>query len=171
MTDERMGATLWRVLDRLPRGSGVVFRHHGTQGAARRLLRARILAVVRRRGLVLIDAGPRGRGADGVHGRRGAGLVTWPAHDRREAIRGLRAGAAVLFVSPVFATRSHPGARPLGRWRAAAIAAGLPAKAVALGGMDAGRFRRLAPIGFHGWAAIDAWAGAGTVRGAGAGTR
>src|SRR3546814_3022387 len=28
MTDERQGETLWRALYRLPRGAGVVFRHH-----------------------------------------------------------------------------------------------------------------------------------------------
>ena len=69
----------------------------------------------------------------------------------------MRAGARLVFVSPVFATRSHPGARALGPLRAAAIARGLPVLWMALGGMDAGRFRRLSGLGFHGWAAIDAW--------------
>ncbi|RYD48780.1 MAG: thiamine phosphate synthase, partial [Sphingomonadales bacterium] len=29
MTDERMGDDLWDALKRLPRGSGVIFRHYG----------------------------------------------------------------------------------------------------------------------------------------------
>jgi thiamine-phosphate pyrophosphorylase len=62
----------------------------------------------------------------------------------------VRADAVVL--SPVFATRSHPGATPLGplRFRLLARRAGLPV--IALGGMDARRARR---IGATRWAAID----------------
>jgi hypothetical protein len=45
-------------------------------------------------------------------------------------------------VSPVFATRSHPGARTLGPLRAAAIARALPVPAIALGGVDERRYRR-----------------------------
>lgn len=157
MTDERMGEALWTALARLPRGGGVVFRHHATLGRARAALRRRVLAMTRARGLLLIDAGPTSRGAAGVHGRRGPGLVTWPAHTRAEAIAGVRAGAKALFVSPVFATRSHPGARHLGPIRAARTARGLPVVTIALGGMTAHRFRTIKRMGFDGWAAIDAW--------------
>ena len=157
MTDERLGERLWDALERLPRGSGVVFRHHATPLPERRRLFARVRRVARGRGLVLVRAGAAAmRGEDGVHGRRGRGLVTWPAHDRRQAVAAWRAGARVVFVSPVFATRSHPGGRVLGV-RAGAVARGLPVQAVALGGMDARRFRRVRGLGFVGYAAIDAW--------------
>jgi len=157
MTDERMGAALWTALERLPRGAGIVFRHFATPLPERRALFAQVLRVARRRGLVLVRGGAAAmRGEMGVHGARGRGLVTWPAHDRREAIAGVRAGADVLFVSPVFVTRTHPGARALGPPRAARIAAGLPGVRVALGGMDARRFARVRGLGFDGWAAIDA---------------
>ena len=159
MTDERIGDGLARVVLRLPRGSGIVFRHHATAPADRRRLFARLRGIASAKGLVLVRAGDMPlAGEMGVHGRRGAGLTTWPAHDRREARAGLHAGAVVMFVSPVFATRSHPGAPALGIRRAARIAAGLPAQRIALGGMDAGRFRQLRGAGFHGWAAIDALA-------------
>jgi thiamine-phosphate pyrophosphorylase len=159
MTDERMGEGLWRALRRLPRGSGIVFRHHATPAAERRRLFRRVAAVARARGLVLVRAGdgPLGGGEAGTHGRRGPGLVTWPAHDRREACRGVRAGAALLFVSPVYATRSHPGAPALGPAKARRIAAGLPAGAIALGGVTPARGRVAMRSGFWGWAAIDAW--------------
>lgn len=159
MTDERQGEALWRALERLPRGGGIVFRHHATPTTERARLFARVAAVARRRGLVLVRAGaPRFRGERGRHGRRGPGLVTWPAHTRREAIAAVRAGATLVFVSPVFATRSHPGARALGPLRAAAIARGLPVAAIALGGVDERRYhRRLRALGFAGYAAIDAW--------------
>ncbi|MBB3693857.1 thiamine phosphate synthase [Sphingomonas sp. BK580] len=162
MTDERQGEALWRALGRLPRGGGIVFRHHATPPAERARLFARVAAVARRRGLILVRAGATPlRGERGRHARRGPGLVTWPAHSRPEAIMAVRAGAALVFVSPVFATRSHPGARALGPLRAAAIARGLPLGAIALGGVDERRYRhRLRALGFGGYAAIDAW-GAG----------
>ena len=156
MTDERLGDGLWRAVWRLPRGGGIVFRHHATAPAERRRLFARLLRIARVRGLVLVRAGDVAmRGEMGVHGGRGAGLVTWAVHDRREAAAARRARADVAFVSPVFATRSHPGAPVLGVRRAAALARGLPMVRVALGGMDAQRFARVR--GFEGWAGIDAW--------------
>lgn len=160
MTDERIGDSLWRALARLPRGSGVVFRHYGLAPTERRALFARVVKIARRRGLVLVRAGTErlGRGADGVHGRRGPGLRTFAAHSRREAVAAMRAGADAVFVSPAFATRSHPGARALGRVRLGLMIRGLRVPAIALGGMDAQRAAGLQPLGVYGWAAIDAWA-------------
>jgi thiamine-phosphate pyrophosphorylase len=158
MTDERLGEGLWDALRRLPPGSGVVFRHYRTPPAERRRLFARVLRVARARGLMLVRAGAMPMpGEMGVHARRGRGPVTWPAHDRREALTAVGAGAKVVFVSSLFATRSHPGASPLPRYRAAAIARGLPVMAIALGGMDARRFRKVRELGFAGYAGIDCW--------------
>jgi thiamine-phosphate pyrophosphorylase len=162
MTDERLGDGLWAALRRVPRGSGVVFRHYAAPAAERRALFRRVMRIARARGLVVVRAGDRaGFGEDGVHGgARGSGLRTAPAHDRREAVAAVRRGTQVLFVSPVFATRSHPGAEVLGERKARRIAQGLPVVAIALGGMDARRFRRL--TGLDGWAAIDAWGSLGS---------
>ena len=68
-----------------------------------------------------------------------------------------RRGADAVFVSPVFATRSHPGARGLGVVRFGLLVRGCPVPVVALGGMDARRFRRVRGLGAYGWAGIDAW--------------
>lgn len=157
MTDERIGDELWAALRRLPKGSGVVFRHYATPPSERRALFRRVMRVARARGLVVVRAGEKaGGGEHGVHGQaRGGGLRTAPAHDRREAVAAARRGADILFVSPVFATRSHPGAQALGVRKARRIAQGLPVTMIALGGMDAQRFRKC--MGFDGWAAIDAW--------------
>ncbi|WHU01556.1 thiamine phosphate synthase [Sphingomonas sp. NIBR02145] len=158
MTDERVGDALWEALERLPWGSGVVFRHYGLPVAERRALFARVRKVARRRGLVLVRAGIEPmRGEAGVHGRRGHGLRTAPAHDRREAVAAIRAGADALFVSPAFPTRSHPGARALGRARFGMLVRGLGVPVIALGGMDARKAASLRPFGIYGWAAIDAW--------------
>ena len=77
-------------------------------------------------------------------------------HDAREAAAARRRGADLAFVSPVFATRTHPGAPTLGRAGYARLAARLPMPVIAMGGMDAARAARLRPRP-HGWAAIDAW--------------
>jgi thiamine-phosphate pyrophosphorylase len=151
MTDERIGDALLAIVRGLPPGSGVVFRHLATPRAQRHALLRRVRRIaVARRLVMTVVAGPFGLAAHGGPSARSA-----PAHDRREAIAGTRAGAAYLFVSPVFATRSHPGAPALGIRRALAIARGLPANVIALGGMTERRWRYRA--GFDGWAAIDAW--------------
>lgn len=164
MTDERQGETLWAALAHLPRGAGIVFRHHHTPPAERRALFAQVRAVARARRLTLVLAGPPRLAAawraDGVHGRRPTNrarrlLHTAPVHDLRELHAARRAGADLMFVSPVFATRSHPGGRVLGPLRFGTIAQ-VGKRIVALGGMDARRARRLAALGSYGWAAIDA---------------
>lgn len=161
MTDERLGESLWHAIDNLPRGAGIVFRHYATERKERRALFRRVAKIARQRGLVLLRAGPDrlGRGEAGTHGsrRQSIGLHSRSVHSRTEAIAAKRAGMGLLFVSPVHATRSHPGARPLGSRRAATIARGLGIPAIALGGMNAMRFARLRDSGFYGWAAIDAW--------------
>ena len=152
MTDER--ADPIAAARRLPRGAGIVFRHYATPARERRALWRRLRSVARVRGLLLLRAGPTPLpGEDGTHGRRGA--LTWPAHTHAEARAGRRAGAKLLFVSPIHATRSHPGAPALGPVLARRIGQGLSLPLIALGGMDARRYARL--DGFAGWAAIDAF--------------
>jgi thiamine-phosphate pyrophosphorylase len=155
MTDERQGDTLWTALDRLPRGAGIVFRHYALPPADRRALFARVRKIARRRGLRVVVAEPPLAGGGGVHNRRGAGLKTASAHNLRELRSAERAGAELIFLSPVYATRSHPGAKPLGPRRFAMIAHQARVPVIALGGMNAARFRALG--GAYGWAGIDAW--------------
>lgn len=165
MTDERLGDALWGILIALPRGSGVIFRHYTMPAAERRPLYERVRAIARRRGLILVLAGGLrdaiGWRADGAHGRgrhvRAARplLRTAPAHGRADLHAG--AGKDLLLLSPVFATRSHPGAPTLGVTRFGLAARHATVPVVALGGVDARRFRRLRALGAYGWAGIDAF--------------
>jgi thiamine-phosphate pyrophosphorylase len=163
MTDERQGDALWTALAALPRGAGIVFRHYRTPSGERRRLFEAVRIVARRRRLLLVLAGPARIAAawraDGAHGRKIRRtarplLRTAPAHNRREFLAARRAGADLLVVSPLFKTRSHPGGRTLGPLRFGLIAQQTPG-VIALGGMDAPRFRRLRALGAYGWAAID----------------
>ena len=71
--------------------------------------------------------------------------------------RARATGAAFCFVSPVFPTGSHPGARPLGVARFARLLRGRGAiPVIALGGVDGARARAL-PRGVAGAGAIDAF--------------
>lgn len=144
MTDERMGAALWDALARLPSGSGIVFRHLATEACMRAAIFDRIVRIARRRRLLVVRAGVE-RQAVRLH----------PVHSLREAMAARRCGADLILVSPIHATRTHPGARALGPVRAAIIAraAGIPA--IALGGMTHAGFKRMKNLGFVGWAAID----------------
>ncbi len=160
MTDERLGDALPAIVAAMPRGSGIVFRHYATPVRERRGLFAQIRRIARARGHVLLVAGPWLRGADGVHGRRvrgGARIATRPVHSRRELIAAERAGVDAVFVSPVFATRSHPGGHVLGRAGFGLLVRDSRVPVIALGGMNPARARGLAWFGIAGWAAIDAW--------------
>ncbi len=162
ISDARNDAALEVALARLPRGSGLIFRHYHLPPAERR---ARFIALARaaraRAGVVVLAgtmAQARAWGADGAYGsaarltRGRAGLRLVTAHCLRELGQARAARADLALLSPAFATRSHPGADPLGvqRWRALAGQARVPV--AALGGMSAARARALGALR---WAAID----------------
>jgi thiamine-phosphate pyrophosphorylase len=155
MTDERQGEGLFDAVARLPRGAGLVFRHYGLGPAERRMIWNRVRAAAKGKALTLVVAGPALPGAHGSHNRPGRGLRTWSAHNRREIRAAERAGAHLIFLSPVFVTRSHPGAAALGPRRFTALAHQTRLPVIALGGMDAEKARGLG--GAYGWAGIDAW--------------
>lgn len=163
MTDERQGDSLWEALDRLPRGAGIVFRHYGLPRSERRVLLEQVRQIAWRKGHILLVASSsvmaRRMRANGIHNARSRfpGLRSAPVHNLRELGKAARDGVDLVFLSPVFATRSHPGRRSLGPVKAALLARRSPVPVIALGGMDEKRARTLRRLGFHGWAAIDAW--------------
>jgi thiamine-phosphate pyrophosphorylase len=181
-------ARLWLVSDpvrlpdpaaaalRLPRGSGVLAR------AVAPAALARLAALARRRGLHLLvgdDARAALRWHCGLHlpdrapgagltaflaaRRRGApwAMLSVAVHGRAALARSRRVRADLGFVSPAFATASHPGTAALGPLRWSALAGCLGRPAVALGGVAAATAGRLPRGGrgrAHGLAAIAALA-------------
>ncbi|MDD2704045.1 MAG: thiamine phosphate synthase [Acidocella sp.] len=141
---------------RLPKGlCGVVFRHDAAPSRA--ALGAQLAALCAARRLTLVVAGDARLAAAlhaGLHLRGGRRLgalglprlVTASVHDATQLRRARRAGAKLLFISPVFPTASHPGGAVLGvlGWRRLAARAGA-GRACALGGIGGASIRRLGP--------------------------
>jgi thiamine-phosphate pyrophosphorylase len=130
----------------LPRGlAGVVFRHDDDPNRAR--LGRDLACVCRARRLVLVVAGDvrlAARLHAGVHLRGGRWpspvrtkmLVTSSAHNRADLRRAARAGASLAFLSPAFATASHPAAPSLGPALWSGLARRGSIEVAALGGID-----------------------------------
>lgn len=171
VSDARNDASLDRALARLPRGSGLVFRHYHLDAASRRARFRDLLRAGRARGHCVALAGSaaqaRAMGAGATYGSprllaRGpalARLVT--VHSLAELAAAHRARASAVLLSPVFPTRSHPGGTLLGSLRFRLIAARARVPVIALGGMDKARARRLR---WPAWAAIDAFCDKATQR-------
>ncbi|HEX7930190.1 MAG TPA: thiamine phosphate synthase [Sphingomicrobium sp.] len=167
MTDERIGERLWEAIDHLPiKHAGIVFRHYKLPPDDRAQLARRIADICERRGLALAIAADanlaRTLGADLVHNPPEPPVdlpFSRSVHSLAEAEAAKADGAALVLVSPIFTTRSHPDRKPLGLALARRIArtAGVPA--IALGGMTERKFSRVEREGFYGWAGIDAWLG------------
>jgi len=168
MTDERMGERLWPAIECAgDHGAGIILRHHATTPERRATIGRKVADLAHKRGLVLGVARDavlaRELGARLVHNPDGVTLglpFSRAVHDEAEAAAAREAGAALVFVSPVYPTRSHPSAPTLGEKAAARLAglAGVPA--YALGGIGAEDLRKqskLKALGFAGWAGIDAW--------------
>ncbi len=149
----------------LPRGlCGVVLRHDDDPD--RVALGRRLARICRARRLCLVVAADwRRPGSWRLAAALGAGLhlrggrrptaphrcrvLTCSAHDTVELIRARRADVALVFLSPAFATASHPGAAALGpvRWSAlarAAVGSWDGMAVAALGGIDGRSIRALA---------------------------
>ena len=163
ISDSRNDAVLERVLRKMPRGSGFVYRHYhlGDPERWERFCELRRFAKARGHMVILADSALTATewGADGVYG---APLALWPTrrgliqiaavHSMREIAQARRKGADAVMLSPVFPTRSHPGSEVLGPVRFQMLARLCSAPVIALGGMDVAKARA---VGWNRWAAID----------------
>jgi len=135
IADDRLGADLWPALRKLALRSGVlVLRDLG------RAQRRKLHHLARLRRLVIVDGGAAAR-IHGMRELRNARLKRTP----------------LILISPMHETRSHPDWRPMPRMRAATLARLTGREAIALGGMNARRYGKIAQLGFIGWAGIDAF--------------
>ena len=160
MTDERQGDRLFARSPACRQAPASSFATTALHEVARRDLFERVKAAAP--GPVLL-AGPAEQAGPGAPTAATAAAAARdcaapPVHSYAEIRAAERDGAALLFLSPAYPTRSHPEARPLGLARFAWLARRTALPVIALGGMNAARGRRLASFGAYGWAGIDAWA-------------
>jgi thiamine-phosphate pyrophosphorylase len=157
----------------LPKGSAVILRHR--QPKARAALAAKLITIARTHALVLLIANDPALAAkisaDGVHFpdeahslvaywriRRPDWLITMAAHSEAAIRRANAVRADAVFLSPVFATQSHPERLALGPLRAGFIARRARLPVYALGGIDERSVMRLRDVGVAGLGAIGALA-------------
>lgn len=171
MTDARLGTDMVRMIAHMPPRSAIVVRPYAMAADGRTALIRRIRNAGRAKRHLLLIAGPMQPGFDGQHlggaskGRnfsssaarkRPPHFLSMPVHNLHERGEAARRGVDAMLISPVWPTRSHPGAKTLGL-RGFAHLAGRHRGAIALGGLTARRFATLRQHGAKGWAAIDAW--------------
>jgi len=163
ISDARNDGGLTAALARLPRGSGFIYRHYHLGDHARRARFLELARIARAQGHSVILAGSaqtaRKWGADGIYGapamlgqQHPALLRLATAHDAGEVTQANRCGADAVLISPVFATASHPDAKPLGPARFRLLASHAQMPVIALGGMTAERAQAL---DWPRWAAIN----------------
>ena len=168
--DDRLPAAL-AAARALPRGSMVVARARDRTQLER--LSAALLRLARTRGFAVVVAGDpelaSSLGADGIHlpeARAGEAvywrarfpslLITTSAHSLRAVLRAQSPCIDAVFLSPLFATRSHPDRASLSPARANLIVRQVRKPLYALGGVDTRNATLLG--GFAGIAAIGALA-------------
>jgi thiamine-phosphate pyrophosphorylase len=134
--DDEWGALLSRAR-KLPAGSGILLLAKLGSTARRQL---HYLAKARAITLAFEEPGTAAR-----------------VHNLRQLTRARLQRAPLILISPVYPTSSHPEWKPLPRMRAATLARLANRRAIALGGMNARRHAKVAPLGLVGWAGISAF--------------
>ncbi|GEM_PF-235432 len=172
MTDPERISDPFAVVETLPKGAAVIYRHFGADDRHRVTAQLRELCL--ERGLQFLigaDVELAGlSGADGVHLpermldaageiiRKHAGLViTAAAHSQAALERCAEAGLDAAIVSPVFSSTSPSATMPLGleTFRKWVREAGLPV--IALGGVTPDNAHELIGSGAAGLAAVSAF--------------
>ena len=173
MTDDARLPDPFAAACGLPQGSLIVLR--ARQRGRREELAGALARIARARGLFLSVADDpelaARLGADGVHfpearagdlfgwrARRPAWFVTASAHSLQAAARAQTFGADAVFLSPVFATKSHTDRAVLTPLRLRLMTMQLRVPVYALGGIDADTVRQLTGAKLAGVAAIGALA-------------
>ena len=167
MTDPKRTPKPERIVEELPPGFGVIYRHYGSKD--RFEVGARLAALCRRRRLTfLVSADPalaQCVRADGVHwpeaklrgvrARSSRWIETASAHSPRAINKAKKFGADAAILSAVFASASPSAGAPMGALRFRETARGGVLPVYALGGVT---YRNAARAMAHaaGWASIEA---------------
>lgn len=81
-------------------------------------------------------------------------LVGFSAHDLKSALYAQREGAHFITLSPIYRTKSHPKAKPLGLEELGRVCRALKIPVYALGGVSRERVKEVLRVGAYGVAGI-----------------
>lgn len=159
LTDVSRRPDARRLLMRLPPGAALLDRT-GRCDLGRDCRRRNVLLISTRQdagadGLYVRDLPVERARMIAVWRRRGGGPVFAAAHTLRALHRAAAAGATAALLSPLFPTRSHPGAKGIGITRFRLWARQTPLAVYALGGVTAANARALLSTAAIGVAGID----------------
>ncbi len=170
-SDEAREPDPMALVNRLPPGSGLIFRHY--LFPERNRLAQRVVTACRKHNLLCFIAGDLKlclhTKADGIHFpehqlrrptyglshfKQQGGLVTAATHSLSSALVAQKYGVDAVFVSPVFKTRSHSDSKQIGLIRFTKIAQQLNIPTFALGGIHISQKIRLNKSGAYGLGGI-----------------
>lgn len=168
-TDDQRGADPLQITSRLPKGTGVIFRHYNSENRAE--LAFYLSKICKNRELSLIIAKTPALAqkvqATGCHlpdhwitalpvlkARYPQLTFSAACHGERSLLKAQNLGSDLAFLSPVFATKSHPGTPALGLVRTRKMIRPLTMPVYALGGVGFKHQDMLLEAGFSGFGAI-----------------
>ena len=175
LTDHRQAHKSDVIIRTLPGGTGVILREY--DDPKRRARAHRIAALCRRYGLVFYVGGDLSLAyetkADGLHApswmagrlkQKPRGLMLSVAcHEARDLETADNLGADSVFLSPVFATNSHPGKDYLDTNEFLELASKSRVPVLALGGVTLKNAQKLKSRAVVGFGAIDAFSPSGAL--------
>ena len=171
MTDEERLSDPLSLLNKLPRGVAVIFRHYNCN--SRQNLARKVVESAHRCGVKVLISGDahlaRNTDADGVHlpsymlKMRNLGLftniphhwlITAAIHNNTELNRAMLRSVNALLISPVFATNTRIQRPPLGIIGLRRLAHSSRTPAFALGGLNLSILTRIKRCGTAGFAGV-----------------
>lgn len=173
-TDRKRCADLNLAIKKLPKNSAVIFREYDLDEVSREKLAREIIAICRERNhKILIGKNvelARKLRADGIHFSDNDILPmavfnrqNWPrefifsfaCHNFLSVLKSQHLKADLLFVSPIFTTKSHPNIAPLGLMQLSKIIRVSKIPVFALGGVNEKNIHALKKLDLQGFGAIE----------------
>lgn len=173
-TDRKRCANLSLAITKLPKNSAVIFREYDLESDEREILAREIIAICRKENhKILIGknlALARKLRADGIHfsdrdklplqiqshqNHPREFIFSFACHNFLSVIKSQSLKPNIIFISPIFKTKSHPNIAPIGLMQLSKITRHSKIPIFALGGVNKKNFYTLKKLGTQGFGAIE----------------
>ncbi len=173
-TNRKRCADLSSVIKNLPKNSAIIFREYDLEAPEREKLATEIMQICRKYGhKILIGKNlelARKLRADGVHfsdhdqlplqilNRKNLPqkfILSVACHNFLSVLKLRKLKIDAIFISPIFLTKSHPNAQPLGLQRLSRIILKTKSSIYALGGVNSQNINSLQRLGASGFGGIE----------------